>query len=332
MKFSAEGEWKKILVPATSERLDVSLASILKLSRSRVQNLLAENLVRLNGEPAKANRKLDEPLELEVFFPKPKPLELLPQDIPLEVLYQDDQIAVIEKPAGLVVHPAAGHEDGTLVNALLHHLGDLSQGKGIGGTIRPGIVHRIDKETSGILVVTKTDLAHEHLARQFHDHTIIRKYVGLCWGALPMEGSIDQPIARDPKDRKRMAVVANGKRAVTKFRTEKVLQKCVSLFEAELFTGRTHQIRVHLSNLHHPLVGDSTYGNASRAAKKARDEALKILEKKTPIAAEMIQELERRSRQFLHAAFLEFTHPVQQTRLRFNSALPQDLQKILEQL
>ncbi len=332
MKFSAEGEWKKIVVPATSERLDVSLASLLKLSRSRIQNLLAEKLVRHNGEPVKANRKIEEPIELEVFFPKPKPLELLPQDIPLEVLYQDDQIAVIEKPAGLVVHPAAGHEDGTLVNALLHHLGDLSQGKGIGGTIRPGIVHRIDKETSGILVVTKTDLAHEHLSKQFHDHTIIRKYLGLCWGVLPADGNIDQPIARDPKDRKRMAVVANGKRAVTKFRTEKTYHKCVSLFQAELFTGRTHQIRVHFSNLQHPLVGDSTYYNATRAAKKAREDASKILEKKAPLAWTMIQELEKGSRQFLHAAFLEFTHPVNQARMRFESAIPKDLQNVLEQL
>ncbi len=320
------------MLPATAERLDVALAAELKLSRSRVQNLLAENLVRINGEPAKANRKIEETLELEVFFPKPKPLELLPQDIPLEVLYQDDQLAVIEKPAGLVVHPAAGHEDGTLVNALLHHLGDLSKGQGIGGTIRPGIVHRIDKETSGILVVTKTDLAHEHLAKQFHDHTIVRKYLGLCWGPLPPEGSIDQPIARDPKDRKRMAVVATGKRAVTKFRTETTMHKCVSLFAAELFTGRTHQIRVHLAHLQHPLVGDAIYGNSSRAAKKVRDEALKILEKKAPEAFVQIRELEERSRQFLHAANLEFTHPVTQARMRFASALPPDLQKVLESL
>lgn len=327
-----DGEWKTITIPACNQRIDSALSTLLSISRSRVQQLIEQDFVLLENVPVKSNRKVDEDIEVRIFFPKAKSLDLVAQDIPLEVLYQDDHLAIIEKPAGLVVHPAVGHEDGTLVNALLHHLGDLSKGGGIAGTLRPGIVHRIDKETSGILVVTKTDLAHESLSEQFQKHTIVRKYEGLCWGDLPNEGLVDQPIARDSKDRKRMAVVESGKRAVTKFRKIQTFHRAITHFEAELFTGRTHQIRVHFSFLGHPLVGDSTYGSASRSARKTKDEGRKVIQKKLPDLFAKIEELENRSRQVLHAKYLEFTHPESQVRMKFTSALPLDIKTLLEKL
>lgn len=327
-----DGEWKTITLPASQQRIDSALSNLLEISRSRVQQLIEQEFVLFENAPVKSNRKVDEEMEVRIFFPKAKSLDLIPQDIPIEVLFQDEHLAIIEKPAGLVVHPSVGHEDGTLVNALLHHLGDLSKGGGIAGTLRPGIVHRIDKETSGILVVTKTDLAHESLSEQFQKHTIVRKYEGLCWGELPVEGVVDQPIARDPKDRKRMAIVETGKRAVTKFRSIQKYHRALTHFEAELFTGRTHQIRVHFSFLGHPLVGDTTYGYAGRSARKTKEEGKKILLKKNPSVLPAIEELESRSRQFLHAKYLEFTHPTSEVRMKFTSALPLDLKNLLEKL
>jgi 23S rRNA pseudouridine1911/1915/1917 synthase len=327
-----KGKWKKISLADSGERLDIALAKYFNISRSRVQNLIEQKYVLLDTSTVKANRKVDQELVLDIFLPDPKPLDLVPQDIPLEILYQDEHLAVIEKPAGLVVHPSVGHEDGTLVNALLHHLGDLSKGHGIAGTFRPGIVHRIDKETSGILVITKSDLAHESLSEQFKNHSISRKYLGLCWGILPAEGSVEKPIGRDPKERKRMAVVEGGRSAKTHFRSQESFHKSLNLFEAELFTGRTHQIRVHFSTLGFPLVGDVLYTSATRSAKKSREENAKILQKKCSPAFEKIQELESRNRQFLHAALLEFTHPKTLVRMKFTSALPLELQNILEDL
>ena len=269
------GEWNLIPYNDTEaeagERLDVALARLTpELSRSRVQKLIEEGRVRRNGAACKANTRLAAGDQLELFLPEPRPLGLKAESIPIEVLYQDEHLAVVEKPAGLVVHPAAGHADGTLVNALLHHFKDLSSGAGIGGELRPGIVHRIDKNTSGILLVTKTDLAHQHLSKQFKEHTISRKYLGLCWGRPPAAGEWNEPIARDPKERKRMAVVPGGRAALTRFRVLRSFGGALSLFEAELFTGRTHQIRVHFSTHGFPLVGDPVYGNATRAARQAR--------------------------------------------------------------
>jgi 23S rRNA pseudouridine1911/1915/1917 synthase len=227
-----------------------------------------------------------------------------------------------------VVHPAAGHDDGTLVNALLHHFPDLSTGSGIGGELRPGIVHRIDKNTSGILLVTKTDLAHQHLSQQFKEHSITRRYKGLCWGALPEKGEWNEAIARDPKERKRMALVPDGRRALTRYRRVSAYAG-LSLFEAELFTGRTHQIRVHFSAHGFPLAGDAVYSNATRAARRAKEDGSKSVAKRCPAAASSIEALAERGRQFLHAAHLGFTHPVSGQRLEFNSDLPADLKEIV---
>ncbi len=332
MSNDPKGQWKKISLENTGDRIDIALSKALDISRSRIQNFIDQEYVLLKKVPIKANRKVDEELTIDIFLPDPKSLDLLPQNIPLEILFQDEHLAIIEKPAGLVVHPSVGHENGTLVNALLHHLGDLSSGSGIAGTLRPGIVHRIDKETSGILVITKSDLAHESLSAQFKNHSISRKYLGLCWGLLPKEGIIEKPIGRDPKERKRMAVVESGRSAKTQFRSKEYFHKSLSLFEAELFTGRTHQIRVHLSSLGFPLVGDTVYTSATRAAKKCRDENAKQIQKKCPNVFGKIQELESRGRQFLHAANLEFTHPKTQARMKFTSAPPAELQSILEDL
>lgn len=323
------GEWNQALAETEGERLDVAVTRLFpELSRSRVQKLIEEGHVRVDGGSAKANRKLEGGEKIEVFLPAPKALGLKAQSIPIEVYYQDEHLAVIEKPAGLVVHPAAGHDDGTLVNALLHLFPDLSLGTGIGGELRPGIVHRIDKNTSGILLVTKTDLAHQHLSAQFKEHTITRRYRGLCWGSLPEKGEWNESIARDPKERKRMALVAEGRRALTRFR-RLASYPGLSLFEAELFTGRTHQIRVHFSSHGYPLAGDSVYTNAARAPRKAKEDGIRTLTKKIPDAAIRLDALAERGRQFLHAAHLGFTHPTSGQRLEFDSELPTDLEEIM---
>jgi 23S rRNA pseudouridine1911/1915/1917 synthase len=323
------GEWNEALADAQGERLDVAVARLFpELSRSRVQKLIDEGQVRLDGGPAKANRKLEGGEKIEVFLPAPKALGLKAQSIPIEVYYQDEHLAVIEKPAGLVVHPAAGHDDGTLVNALLHLFPDLSTGTGIGGELRPGIVHRIDKNTSGILLITKTDLAHQHLSAQFKEHSITRRYTGLCWGSLPEKGEWNESIARDPKERKRMALVAEGRRALTRYR-RLAAYTGLSLFEAELFTGRTHQIRVHFSAHGFPLAGDGVYTNAARAPRKAKEDGIRALAKKCAPAALLLDALAEKGRQFLHAAHLGFTHPATGKRLEFHSELPADLREIV---
>ncbi len=323
------GQWISITAEVAGERLDVALARLFpELSRSRAQKLILEGFVRCNGAGAKANLKLAVGDTLEVFLPLARAVGVEAQNIPLEILYQDEHLAVVEKPPGLVVHPAAGHEDGTLVNALLHHFPDLSTGSGIGGELRPGIVHRIDKNTSGILLITKTDLAHAHLSQQFKEHSISRRYLGLCWGSLPSRGEWNEAIARDPKERKRMAPSEKGRTALTRFRCVSGFPG-VSLFEAELFTGRTHQIRVHFSFHGFPLVGDSVYGGACRAARKSREEGGRVLAKRCVEGSRLVEKLEEAGRQFLHAAHLGFVHPVSQKRMEFNSELPEDLREIM---
>lgn len=317
------GEWTKIISAASGDRLDVYLAKNCELSRARIQKLVAEGRVLYKGETAKSNQLLETGDEISVFLPPAKSSPLEAQNIPLELLYQDAELAVIEKPAGLVVHPAAGHEDGTLVNALLHHFTDLSKGSGIGGELRPGIVHRIDRNTSGILLITKTDRAHHSLSLQFKEHSISRRYTGLCWGKLPAAGEWKGAIGRDPKDRKKMAIVESGRSALTKFRLLERFHEAVTLFEAELFTGRTHQIRVHFSSAGFPLVGDSVYEGGK--GKQATEAGLKILAKQAPGAHSRAVSLRAAERQFLHASHLGFVHPVSQERMEFNSPLPGDL-------
>ncbi|MFL6769144.1 MAG: RluA family pseudouridine synthase, partial [Sphingomicrobium sp.] len=235
------------------------------------------------------------------------------QDIPLRVVFEDEHLLVVDKPAGLVVHPAAGNRDGTLVNALLHHCGGSLSG--IGGVARPGIVHRIDKDTSGLLVVAKTDVAHEGLARQFAAHSIDRRYLAIVSGVpKTADGTVDAPLARSAANRKKIAIVAGrrGKRAVTHWRRVSVLRDA-ALVECRLETGRTHQVRVHMASIGHPLVGDPVYGRAGKTHGK------------------LLKDLQFH-RQALHAAELGFTHPVTKRRLSFASAMPADMQQLFKAL
>jgi len=309
----------EVLPGAPSVRLDQFLAEQLDdLSRSQVRRLIDEGLVQLNGAPARAGTRLKGGERLEVHLPEATPVLIRPEAIPLDILYEDADLIVIDKPSGLVVHPAAGHADGTLVNALLHHCRDLS---GIGGELRPGIVHRLDKETSGVLVAAKSDAAHRGLAEQFKVHSVERRYLALVYGHVQNRtGEIDRPIGRHPVDRKKMSSHARGgRRAVTRWEVVKRYEReRLSLLELTLETGRTHQIRVHFSEMNLPLVGDPVYGRRGRANSLA-DPGVRLL----------VQKLKR---QFLHAHVLGFTHPLTGEALRFTSPLPQELQQILAAL
>ena len=296
-------------------RLDRALAdAVPTLSRERLKALVRSGALERDGvllrDPA-LKVAGDERFALRV--PAPEPAHNAPQDIPLTIVFEDEHLLVVDKPAGLVVHPAAGNREGTLVNALLHHCaGRLS---GIGGVARPGIVHRIDKDTSGLLVVAKTDVAHEGLARQFANHSIDRRYLAIVAGVpRHLSGSIDAPLARSPHDRKKIAIVegARGKRAVTHWRLIEPLQGA-ALVECRLETGRTHQVRVHMASIGHALLGDPVYGRSGQAHR--------ALLKRLGFA-----------RQALHAAQLGFVHPVTRDRLSFASALPSDMQELLSAL
>src|SRR3954467_9104349 len=296
-------------------RLDRALAAAVPtLSRERLKALIRSGAGEAQGaavrDPA-IKVKGDE--SLRVAVPEPEPAHNAPQDIPLTIVFEDEHLLVVDKPAGLVVHPAAGNLDGTLVNALLHHCGGSLSG--IGGVARPGIVHRIDKDTSGLLVAAKTDVAHEGLAKQFAAHSIDRRYLAIVSG-LPKAslGIIDAPLARSATNRKKIAIVEGhrGRRAVTHWRRLSVLNDA-ALIECRLETGRTHQIRVHLASIGHPLLGDPVYGRAG----KTPDKLLKEL---------------HFHRQALHAAELGFTHPVTRDRLSFSSPVPPDMQELLNAL
>jgi len=252
----------------------------------------------------------------EIFLlavPEPEPAHNEAQDIPLRVVFEDEHLLVVDKPAGLVVHPAAGNRDGTLVNALLHHCGDSLSG--IGGVARPGIVHRIDKDTSGLLAVAKTDVAHEGLAKQFAAHSIERRYLAIVTGVPKAnDGTVDAPLARSAANRKKIAIVegCRGKRAVTHWRRIAVLRDS-ALVECRLETGRTHQVRVHMASIGHPLLGDPVYGRSGKTHGK------------------LLKELQFQ-RQALHAAELGFVHPVTKHRLSFASAMPPDMQELFNRL
>ncbi len=302
------------------------------LTRSRAQQLIAEGHVR-SGEgrvlsDASAKIRLD--MKVCVDFPKPQPLALTPEAIALHIIYEDDDIIVINKPVGMTVHPAPGAREGTLVHALLAHCGDSLSG--IGGVMRPGIVHRIDKDTSGLLVVAKHDAAHQHLAAQLKDRSLKRTYLAWVWGApYPSCGTIDAPIARHPVHRKKMAVVEGGRQAITHYRTRthyalSGTAAMMACLELQLQTGRTHQIRVHLSHLGHGLLGDGTYG-ISTATRLAR---LKSARMQVPEALEAA--LRGFNRQALHAAALGLMHPRTGTPMTFEAPLPTDMQALQETL
>lgn len=259
-KFQVEDEWEGI-------RIDKFLSGNLDfLSRSYLQKMIQEQRVTVNGKTVKANYMLRPDEEVEFHLPESVEPEILPQEIPLEVLYEDEDVIVVNKPKGMVVHPAPGHYSGTLVNALLAHCKDSLSG--INGVMRPGIVHRIDKDTTGSLIACKNDLAHESIAAQLKEHSILRRYRAICMGVLKEEEyRIDAPIGRHPAERKRMAVnQKNGKSAVTRIRVLERL-KNATYIECQLETGRTHQIRVHLSSLGHPLLGDEVYGDSKNRFK-----------------------------------------------------------------
>ncbi|CAI3949939.1 23S rRNA- or tRNA-specific (RluA) (PDB:2I82) [Commensalibacter communis] len=302
-------------------RLDRFLAQTCDdYSRSRIKSLIEQGLCQRNHlivrDPSTSVREGD---HIELSIPKAKPYIVEAQHIALDILYEDHDLIVINKPAGLVVHPAPGNEDGTLVNALLAHCGD--QLTGIGGEKRPGIVHRLDKDTSGIIVVAKTEQALTKLSEDFANRNIDRLYLALCWGVLnPTNGSIEGNIGRDPYDRKRMAVVKRGgKFARTHYKTLKIVNPAISLIQCKLDTGRTHQIRVHLSKEGHPLVGDPVY-----------------LKRVPAISKHIPQEQKNNAldfpRQALHATLLGFTHPITQQYLQFESDLPPDMAELMYKL
>ncbi len=301
-------------------RLDRFLAEALDdLSRSRLKVLIRDGRVRVGEKPASSVREPDYRVRdgetLSIAVPPPEPAIPRPQAMPLDVVYEDDALIVIDKPTGLVVHPAPGHADGTLVNGLLHHCrGSLA---GIGGVTRPGIVHRLDKDTSGLLVAAKTDAAHRGLAEQFAVHSVERAYKALVWGALRQpRGEIAGNIGRDPRNRKKMAVVKKGgKEARTHYRLERAFAADVSLVDCRLETGRTHQIRVHMASIGHPLVGDPLYGRRRRA--------------KASLPANVRAALEEQENQLLHAYLIGFRHPLTGKKLRFESIEFNEIKKIV---
>ena len=296
-------------------RLDRALAAAVPtMSRERLKSLVKSGALQTQDRAVRDPAfKVRGDEEFLLAVPAPTPAHNLAQDIPLRVIFEDEHLLVVDKPAGLVVHPAAGNADGTLVNALLHHCsGSLS---GIGGVARPGIVHRIDKDTSGLLLVAKTDVAHEGLAKQFAAHSIDRRYLAIVNGVPKVpEGTVDAPLARSATNRKKIAIVegSRGKRAVTHWRRLQALRDA-ALVECRLETGRTHQVRVHMASLGHALLGDPVYGRPGKSSR----ELLKSL---------------NFHRQALHAAELGFTHPVTKHRLSFASGVPADMQELFTAL
>lgn len=295
----------KLTVTITNEkgRLDKVLTEQLSdYTRSQIQQWLKEDSVLLNNQPMKANYKVKSGEVFQIVIPERVSLDLLPENLPLDIVYQDEDVAVVNKPQGMVVHPSAGHPDGTLVNALLYHLKDLSS---INEVIRPGIVHRIDKDTSGLLMIAKNDVAHEALANQLKDKTSLRKYIALVHGNIPHDkGTINAPIGRSKSDRKKQAVIEEGKSAVTHFT---VLERFgeFTLVELQLETGRTHQIRVHMQYIGFPVAGDPVYGPRKTLAGNG---------------------------QYLHAKLLGFKHPRTGEQMVFEAPLPEIFEKNLEKL
>jgi len=293
----------KVTSEMAGKRLDVVLSEQCSdLTRSYINKLCKEERAALNGKTSKGNKKCKEGDVITLQVPEPTELEILPEEMNLDIVYEDQDVILINKPKGMVVHPAAGHYSGTLVNGLMAHCkDDLS---GINGVLRPGIVHRIDKDTTGILIVCKNDMAHQSIAKQLYDHSITRKYHAIVYGNIKEEeGTVNAPIGRSLKDRKKMGIVMDGKHAVTHYKVLKRLKKGFTYIECQLETGRTHQIRVHMKHIGHPLLGDFLY--------HPEDHSI--------------------SRQALHCASLTFTHPITGETLTINAKLPEDMQQLLSQ-
>ncbi|MDD3853113.1 MAG: RluA family pseudouridine synthase [Syntrophomonadaceae bacterium] len=289
---------------AEGERLDIFLADKMEgMSRSTIKSLIDDDMVKVDGVNKRPSYRLKSGEEVLALIPQVRQIELEPQDIALEIIYQDNHIAIINKPVGMVVHPAHGNWDNTLVNALLYHIKDLS---GINGELRPGIVHRLDKDTSGVMVVAKTDQALRSLSNQIKEHSINREYTALVHGIIKENlGTIDAPIGRSKTDRKKMAVVNNGRQAISNYQVLERFNQ-YTLIKVKLLTGRTHQIRVHFAYLHHPIVGDPLYGPAKK-------------------------HLGMRS-QVLHASLLGLVHPETGEYMEFTSELPEYFSCILKDL
>ena len=293
-------------------RLDAFLAAVLPgQSRSQLQRLIKDGCVAGPTSSVRPSTVVRRGQEYSVDIPAPAPAQPEPEPLPLRIVFEDPDIVVLDKPAGMVVHPAAGHSKGTLVNALLHHVKDLS---GVGGELRPGIVHRLDRGTSGLMVVAKHDRAHHELSRQFQDREVDKEYAALVWGVVHAGRRIDAPIGRDEKERQKMSTRARRARSAVTRVTWARHFKGVSLLKVAIATGRTHQIRVHLSAIGHPIVGDATYGGVHR---------------RVPHDLRPVLRLER---PFLHAMRLSFTHPSDGRRVDFDSPLPPDLESVVDEI
>ncbi len=291
------------IVEQSGVRLDVFLSSTSGLSRNQVQRLIADGGTSVNSVARRANHKLSAGDEVSITIPPPEDYDVLPENIPLPIVYEDADIVIVNKPKGMVVHPAVGNQTGTMVHALLFHVKDLS---GVGGMLRPGIVHRIDKYTSGLLVVAKNDMAHASLSAQIKAHTASRRYLAIVDGNIKADsGTVNEPIGRHPTDRKRMAIVQGGRPSVTHFRVLERFSQ-YTLIEARLETGRTHQIRVHMHHIKHPVSGDTVYGG-ERPKVGLHSQAL-------------------------HAWRLELTHPRTGERMAFFAPLPEEMHKALSKL
>ena len=313
---SDEPQLVNVSVEAAGLRLDSFLASRLsEISRTRVQHAIQDGDILVNRRVAKSSYRLREGDQIEIDLPEPPPFELIPESIPLNIVYEDADLIVVNKPAGMVVHPGAGIESGTLSNALVYHFNSLSE---VAGRIRPGIVHRLDKDTSGLLVVAKNDLAHERLSDQFRDRQVFKMYTALVYGRLSKErGEIEERIGRGTHNRTRMAVLKGGagRSAHTIFEVAARYQE-FTLLNVQIKTGRTHQIRVHLAHIGHPVVGDLTYAGGRNN---------EVRDTETRRAAQSL------GRHFLHSAKLAFNHPRTGERLEFAAPLPQELGALLSQ-
>jgi len=305
---------------SNEQRLDSWLAQqIAGMSRNRIQSLIGDGLVTVGGKPVKASYLVRWDDEVVVKIPSTKPSPLVAQDIPLDIRFEDEHLVVVNKPAGMVVHPACGHPDGTLVNALLHHCEDL---KGIGGEERPGLVHRLDMDTSGLLVVAKDEKTLSGLSKQFREKTTERIYKAIVWGhPRPKQSRIEAPLGRSKRDRKAFGVVDGGKEAATRYKTLETFD-LLSLMELQLETGRTHQIRIHMKYAEHPVFGDPLYGGRNR----------RLGPLTTQQRAFVARLFDLIPRQALHAEMLGFDHPITGEHHRFESDFPEDMKKVLEML